>query len=247
MPIFDDDDQESFNATGAGFGFSGVKADTLGATKYTLVGLVADRSGSVSGLERDIEACIKSSLQGCQKSAYVDNLLVRYLGFDSDREELHGFRPLSDCHLGNYDGSLKIGGATVLYDASVDMIDSLATYGKYLQDQEYTANAIVVILTDGMDQGSTLSVNEVKAAVARARQGETLESIRTILIGFNVQNPRISQFLNEFKTKAEIDQYIECQDATPDTFSRIAGFISQSVSSQSQAVGSGGPSQAITF
>lgn len=247
MPIFDDDDQDSFKATGSGFSFSGVKADSLGASEYTLVGLAADCSGSVMGFAREIEGCIKSSLEGCQKSSRVDNLLVRALRFDSDREELHGFRALSDCHLANYDGCVKGGGTTVLYDASVDLIDSLATYGKHLQSQEYMANGIVVVLTDGMDLGSSLSADEVKAAIARARMGESLESILTILIGINVANPQVSQFLQNFKTNAGFDQYIEAKDATSKTFAKVAGFISQSVSSQSQALGTGGPSQAITF
>lgn len=247
MPIFDDDDQDSFKANGSGFNFSGVKTDNLGASEYTLVGIAADCSGSVYGFAKEIEGCLKSSLEGCQKSPRVDNLLVRALRFETNRDELHGFRPLADCHLANYDGCIQIGGATVLYDASVDLIDSLATYGKHLQSQEYTANAIAVVLTDGMDQGSKLSANEVKAAVARARQSESLESIMTILIGINVTQPTVSQYLNRFKTEAGFDQYIEAADATPKTFAKIAGFISKSVSSQSQALGSGGPSQPITF
>lgn len=247
MPIFDDDDQDSFKATGSGFSFSGVKTDNLGASEYTLVGLAADCSGSVMGFAREIEGCIKSSLEGCQRSPRVDNLLVRALRFESRREELHGFRPLSDCHLANYDGCIIGGGATVLYDASVDLIDSLATYGKHLQDQEYTANAVAIVLTDGMDQGSKLSAVEVKAAIERARMGESLESVRTILIGINVGNVQISQFLHKFQADAGFDQYIEAKDATPKTFARVAGFISKSVSSASMAINSGGPSQLITF
>ncbi len=247
MPIFDDDNQESFQATGSGFGFSGVKTDDLGASEYTLVGIAADRSGSVSGFAQEIEGCIKSSIEGCQKSPRADNLLLRTLTFESHRQELHGFRPLVECSPNKYNGIIQIGGATVLYDASVDLIDSLATYGKHLQGQEYTANAIAVVLTDGMDQGSKLTANEVKQAIARARQGESLESIMTILIGINVNNAAVSQYLQNFKTDAGFDQYVEAKDASAKTFAKIAGFISKSVSSQSQALGTGGPSQLITF
>lgn len=247
MPIFDDDNQASFQATGSGFGFSGIKTDDLGASEYTLVGIAADRSGSVSGFAQEIEGCIKSSIEGCQKSPRADNLLLRTMTFESHRQELHGFRPLIECNPSKYDGVIKIGGCTVLYDASVDLIDALATYGKHLQSQEYTANAIAVVLTDGMDQGSKLTANEVKQAIARARQGESLESIMTILIGINVTDQTVSQYLKKFQTEAGFDQYVEAQDATPKTFAKIAGFISKSVSSQSQALGSGGPSMPITF
>lgn len=249
MPIFDDDDQDSFNATGSGFAFSGVKAVDAAklATEYTLVGIAADRSGSLSGFDRQIEALIINSLEGCQKSPRVDNLLARVMAYSTSREELHGFRPLADCHLANYQNSIHTGGCTVLYDASVDMIDSVATYGKKLRDEEVMANGIVVIITDGYDEGSKLSVNEVQAAIERARRSESLESVLTILIGLNVQNPVISRKLTEFKDKAGIDQYIEANDATPATFAKVAKFISTSVSSQSQALGTGGPSKPITF
>lgn len=248
MPIFDDDDtQESFKANGSGFQFSGVSVSNLGASEYTLVGIACDRSSSVYDFASEIEGCLKNALEGCQRSPRVDNLLTRVLAFNQSVEEVHGFRPLADCPLASYNGFLKPGGSTALYDATVNLVDSVATYGKVLMDQEYTANGIVIVLTDGMDVGSTLAVTQVKEAIQRARRNESLESVLTILIGVNVQDPQISQGLSEFKDKAGFDQYVEVKDASPKTLAKVAGFISKSVSSQSQALGTGGPSQTIQF
>lgn len=248
MPIFtDNDDMINLKTTGSGFHFSGTNINKLGASEYTLVGIACDVSSSVIPFASEIEGCLKTSLEACQKSPRVDNLLVRLLTFNTKVNEEHGFRPLSDCHLANYTGLIKPGGTTSLYDASVNLIDSLATYGKQLISQDYTVNGIVAILTDGEDVGSTLTVREVAAALKRALNSEALESLVSILIGINVQDPRISQFLKAFKDDAGIGQYIEAKDASPKTFARIAGFISKSVSSQSQSLGTGAASQQITF
>jgi hypothetical protein len=248
-PLFDTEDMMSFKATGSGFHFSGidVNSDRLGADLYTLVGMACDCSTSVRDFAAEIEGCVKSSLEGCQRSPRVDNLLVRLSRFHGKVLEEHGYRPLADCHLGAYDGFLKPGGSTALYDASVDMVDSLATYGKSLTEKDYTVNGLIVVLTDGEDFGSTFKVNDVKESLKRALQGEALESLVSILIGINVQDPRLSQYLKDFQRDTGFGQYIEAKDASAKTFARVAGFISKSVSAQSQAVGSKGPSQPITF
>ena len=246
MPIFSDDNSTTFKS-GSGFHFSGTNIANLGASEYTLVGLACDISSSVTDFAQEIEGCLVNSLDGCQKSPRADNLLARLLTFNHKVNEEHGFRPLTDCHLANYKGVIRPGGTTALYDASVDLIDSLATYGKDLTARDYTANGIVVIITDGMDVGSTLSAKAVKAALDRAKMSEALESIVTILIGINVTNPDVSMFLKAFKDEAGIGQYIEARDASPKTFAKIAGFISKSVSSQSQSIGTGAASQPITF
>ena len=247
MPLFDTDGMQDFRATGSGFAFSATNISQLGASEYTLVGIAADRSYSVTQFAKEIEGCLKSSLEGCQRSPRVDNLLARLIAFNQTITEEHGFKPLGECHLGNYDGFLKPGGQTSLYDASINIIDSVATYGKSLVDQDYTVNAIVVVLTDGEDVSSTYRAADVKASLERALKGEALESLTSILIGINVQDPTMSTYLKAFKTDAGFTQYIEAKDASPSTFARVAGFISKSISSVSSAVGSKSPSQPIAF
>jgi hypothetical protein len=254
MPIFDNDDSaEQFKANGSGFQFSGVGISTLGASEYTLVSVGTDRSSSVMSFADQIETCVVESFKACQRSARVDNLLARLVSFGgSDRNrkpvhEEHGFRPLADCHLGNYKGFLQPGGGTPLYDASIDLVDSKATYGKSLQAQDYTANGILIIITDGADYGSTFQAKHVKESIQRARQSEALESLVSLLIGINVQDQQIARFLADFKDEAGFDKYVEAKDASANTIAKLVDFISRSISMQSQAVGSGGPSQLITF
>jgi hypothetical protein len=246
MPILSDDDSMETHQTGVGgFQFSATKIGNLGATEYTLFGLAVDRSGSLTGFAAELEACVKSVIESCQHSPRADNLMARVLAFSTKAEEIHGFRPLTDCHPKLYDGSTHTGGSTCLYDTTVDLVESVGAYGKQLLSQDYATNGIVVIVTDGIDECSTLGVKQVKEAFARALQSECLESLASILIGVNVTNTTVSNYLKRFKDEAGFAQYVEAKDASPKTLAKLAGFISKSVSSQSQSVGSKAPSQPL--
>lgn len=246
MPILNEGSMETFNAA-SGFQFSATSLSKLGATEYTLFGLAADRSGSLTGFGSEIEACVRSVIESCQSSPRADNLMARLLTFNHQIEEAHGFQPLADCHPAKYQGIIHTGGGTALYDASTNLIDSLAAYGKTLISQDYMVNGIVVIVTDGLDESSARRVADVKAALERAMTSESLESLVSILIGVNVTHPHVSAGLKRFKDDAGIREYVEVQDATPKTLAKIAGFISQSVSSQSKSLGTKQASQPLTF
>ncbi len=247
MPILADEDGMEKHTGIGGFQFSATKIENLGATEYTLFGLAVDTSGSLSGFDSELEACLKSVVESCQRSPRADNLMARVLTFSSRAEEVHGYKPLADCHLGSYSGKTRTGGSTCLYDTSVDLIDSMSVYGKALLAQDYATNGIVCVVTDGIDECSTLTAKEVKAAIGRAMQSESLESLVTILIGVNVQSAHVGQYLQRFKDEAGFTQYVEAKDATPKTLAKLAGFISKSVSSQSQSLGTKAPSQPLNI
>lgn len=247
MPRFDNKDTEMVVHNTGHFGFSGAKLDDLGSSEYTLVVIAADRSGSVSGFQKDMEAALKEITKACQSSPRADNLLLRYLTFDSGIDEVHGFKPLADCNVDDYDGSLQPGGKTALYDASVNAIESVSNYGKQLMDQDYDVNAIVFVITDGDNNNSAMTLPKVKTALSKAVTGETLESLVSILIGVNIKEPNISQLLRDFHSQAGFTQYEELANATKSNLAKLAQFVSKSISSQSQALGSGQASKQITF
>ena len=108
-------------------------------------------------------------------------------------------------------------------------------------------NGIVFGITDGCDNASTCSAADVKAALAQAMKTESLESIITILIGVGINDSYVSATLNNFKTEAGFTQYVELAKADAKTLAKLAEFVSKSISAQSQALGTGGPSQPLTF
>lgn len=233
---------------GQTFGFSAVPLKELGATEYTIVTIVCDKSGSVSSYKAELEKCIQEVVKACKASPRSDYLLLRLVAFDDKIEEIHGFKELKDCDISDYDGCIRIGGCTMLYDAANNAVSATTTMSKQMRDEEYSSNAIVFIITDGMDNASTGTSDSVKKAVNAAMKTETLESIMTILIGVGVgQDPDVDQYLNRFKTDSNLTQYLALKDADDKTLAKLADFISRSVSSQSSALGTGGPSQVLQF
>ena len=229
------------------YGFSATRIGDLGSAEYTLVSIAADRSGSVSSFLREIERCMRDVVLACQRSPRADNLMLRVTCFDAGLSELHGFKPLADCPPSELAGKLKAGGATALYDAALDAFDAVARYGKDLASHDLTVNALVFVLTDGMDNASRLPLGELRAAIARAMQGEGLESLLSVLVGVNVSDPQVSQYLQQLRSEAGFSQYVELEQASVGDLARLADFASRAISAQSRSLGTGRASPSLTF
>jgi len=233
--------------TVSNFGFSAVNVNELEATEYTLVTIACDVSSSVASFDKDMEKCLKEIVEACRKSPRADNLMLRLLVFHSSLEEIHGFKPLMDCNSSDYTDCLPIGGMTALVDATVNAVEALDTYGKDLVENEYDCNGILVVITDGCENNSTNTVNQAKKAVQKILKQESLESLVSILIGVNTKEADIGIYLADYKDKVGFTQYVDIEKADAKTLAKLAKFISQSISSQSQALGTGGPSQSLSF
>jgi uncharacterized protein YsxB (DUF464 family) len=241
-----DETMMSINTT-SNYGFSCVKLDALGATEYTLVTIVCDKSSSLSGYDRDLEKMVKAAVESCQKSARAENLMVRLVTFASDEEEVHGFKLLGNIDIKDYDGKIICSGCTKLIDTTYNAIEATAAYGKKMMDQDYLTNAIIYVITDGMDNVSTYKANRIKTIVDKIRKDETsLESIATVLIGMN-GDATVQTYLQDIKTEGDFTEYIDMGDVTPGKLAKLAGYISRSTSSTSQALGSGGTSQSLSI
>jgi hypothetical protein len=229
------------------FNFSAVDVKDLGASEYTLVGIVQDTSSSVTSFKDDMEKALKQILEACKKSPRSENLLLRLTEFNDDIAELHGFRELRAIDPTEYDNILIPRGMTALIDGTLSSIEAIEVYGKQLVDMDYRCNAVVFIITDGGENCSVIrNPNAIKDAIGRVRTNETLESMMAVLIGVN-SDPQVLAILSQFKTDAGIDQFVEIGDATPAKLAKLADFISRSISSTSQALGTGQASQPLTF
>ena len=229
------------------YGFSAAKLSSLGASEYTLVTIAVDESGSVDSFKTGIENCLKEVVKACRKSPRADNLLLRILAFSTKLREIHGFKLLQDCNPDDYTDCIKIDGITALFDASVNSLDAARKYGETLFGQDYTLNAIFIAITDGADNAHSLTARDVGDSIQNMIKDETFESLVSILVGVNVISPDVKKLLKEFKDVAKFTQYEELDNASEKTLARLANFVSKSISSQSQSLGSGGASQPITF
>ncbi len=221
------------------YGFSATRISELGASEYTLAVIAADKSGSVAAFEQEIEGCIAEVVRACRHSPRADNLLLRVTTFDNKLAETHGFKPLSACPPGHYTGCLCPGGATALYDATLNAVASVRDYAEELNKHGFSANAIVFVITDGMDNVSLGSAENLKEAVASALSSEALESVTTVLVGVNVRDKAIGAGLAKLQQDAKLTHYIELASADAAALAQLAQFVQRSISLQSLALGSG--------
>jgi uncharacterized protein YegL len=247
MPVLNDTQLDHVNLPNSHYGYSATRLEDLGATEYTVVTIVADVSGSTSPFIQDMEGAIMRIVQACKLSPRADNLLLRLVSFDDALRELHGFKLLENCHLADYGGCLHSGGMTALYDATVNAVASTMNYAQKLSAADFSANAILFVVTDGMDNASRASAKQVKVSIDAAIRSEALESIVSVLIGVSVQDAEVSRYLKQFQVDAGFTQYVELEQAEAKTLARLAQFVSQSISAQSQALGSGAVSQPLVF
>lgn len=256
MPRLDTIDQnmEEMTIPGPGtFVFSAVKPEELGASEYTLVTICVDESGSVRDFANTLKDCIKSIVEACKKSERAENLMVRLVTFNTVVTEVHGFKELYSINPDNYDNLNPYGG-TALYDAAYTSIGASITYAESLIQNGFNVNGAVYIVTDGDDNSSTMNPSKVKEIMSEALKGEKIESLIAVLVGLkdpgltgNQWAKDISKRLEYFQKEAELTQYVDVGDATPQKLAKLAEFVSQSVSSQSNSLNTGSPSQQINI
>lgn len=250
MPRFDLDANEQKNLVpGSSYQYSSIKPDILEATEYTLVDILRDCSGSMGGFGKHINDMTKEIIKSCQKNPRAENLLVRVSDFNSILSEVHGFRLLADINPDDYDEPNPCG-STILKDAVYSSVGAILNFAEQLRKKKMEVNGATFIITDGMDVGSAASEAMIAAKINEAKHGEKIESLVSVLIGMDTggdgQNT-CEKYLQEFQQDTGINQFVWMGEATAGKLAKLGGFISKSISSQSQSLGSGGPSQPIAL
>ena len=247
MPLLNDLTIDQNDLPNSHYGYSATRIEHLGATEYTIATIVCDVSGSTDGFALDMEAAIAKIVQACKYSPRADNLMLRLVQFNDTLSEVHGFKLLENCNTGDYSGILMCSGSTALFDAAENAAAAVIDYGQRLAGADFSANAILFVITDGADNVSKVTAKGVKKRLAQAVSSEALESLVSILIGVNVQDQSVAHYLKAFYKDAGFSQYVEIDNADTKTLANLAQFVSQSISAQSQALGTGGPSQSLIF
>jgi len=228
------------------FTFSGIRPDKLDATEYTLVDIECDKSGSVDSFKADLIEMLNAILGACKKSPRAENLLLRRADFNTTVDEFHGFVPLSS--INPYEANdLRCGGMTALRDAIYSAVAGMKAYAKRLTDQDFSVNGVIYVITDGDDNSSSFGEKSIKDELSNVVADESIESLSVVLVGVNA-----AQYVTSLKalyTNAGLSQFVEVKDATPQRLAKLAGFVSKSISSTSQSLGSGAaaPSQSLTI
>lgn len=249
MPKLMNSDTDTALVPGTSMQFSFTRPENLGATEYTLVTIVVDVTGSVEHFSKELLETVKSIVKACkpEKCSRSDYLLIRLVTFNTRIIEIHGFVPVSSINEDDYE-ELDCSGLTALYDATYECIGATLVYAKTLIKKEFDVNGITFIVTDGYDNASRQSnPGSIKKLIEYAKSNEEIESLLTVLIGINSGEASYFEQLQLFKDEANLNQFVDAGKATPQKLAKLVQFMSQSISSQSKALGTGGPSQPLNF
>ena len=235
------------------FNFSAMDPDDIEnlEDEYTQVVIAEDVSPSTSMVRDDLCEARKKIIEACRQSPRSDKIMLRSTMFGSSIIEDHGFKPINNIDETQFKPSTTIGGSTCLYDSIFDSVTSVEQYGRILDNSDIGSNAINFILTDGMENSSSIGHQTILNKIEEIRMNEILESVKIIIIGFNdpgsTYSSDVAQYLENLTKELGLDQYIDVGGMTPKQIAKLVGFISQSISAQSQALGTGGASQNLTF
>lgn len=235
-----------FAIPGGNYGYTGAQVDALQSFENTIAVGLLDESGSTGSFARQMEICVKEIIKALRHSPAADKLIYRHCHFATNFREFHGYTPLANLNEDMYDGCYVPGGQTALYDSCDRIFAEMLDYAQRQVKMKYTCNGIAYIMTDGRDLGSTRKQADVRDRLASVIASEALESMMTILIGVN-DDPSIQQDLESFQKFVGFTQYVPLKDADAKTLAKLSAFISKSVVAQSQALGTGGPSQSLIF
>lgn len=149
-------------------GCAGLGIDDIDSEEVTLVAVVVDASVSMSPF-RDtiIQSYNEQFLASLQGAKNANDILVETWIFSTDGPPdnwvrlLHGFTPVKQCPKLDHQ-SYNPSGSTPLNDAVNRAQVGLMSYGQMLRDGGTRTKCILVVMTDGEENSSSVSASKVK-------------------------------------------------------------------------------------
>ncbi len=136
--------------------------------QLTEIVFILDRSGSMSGLEKDTIGGFNSLIEKQKKEegqAYISTVL-----FDNHSEVLHDRVPL-DKITPMTDKEYFVRGSTALLDAVGGAIHHIGNVHKYAREEDRPSRTLFIITTDGMENASRrYTADKVKSMIERQKE-----------------------------------------------------------------------------
>ena len=178
---------------------------------------ILDKSGSMSGLEKDTIGGFNGMIER-QKKEEGEALVSTVLFSDEstvlhDRVNLSKIEPMTD-------RQYYVGGCTALIDAIGGAIHHIGNVHKYAREEDRPEHTVFVITTDGMENASRrYTSDQVKAMVRRQKEkygweflflGANIDAVETAA-RFGIAEDRAVNFCND--AQGEALNYAEVSEA----------------------------------
>ena len=160
--------------------------DQLTSNDVTLAMNIIDMSGSMAAYANDlIRAYNQDYLAAMRHSPAADDILVSTILFHDETQMLHGYLPLPDAQ--PLDNQIYVpDNSTALYDAVAAGMTNMILYAQQLRQSGVSVRGVIIVYTDGADNASRQSAQEVR----RAAQDVLRQELYTlVLVGFGLPKP----------------------------------------------------------
>ena len=138
------------------------------ANNTTELVFILDRSGSMSGLEKDTIGGFNSMLRKQQQSE--GQVLVSTVLFDNESTVLYDRVPLTEIREMT-EKDYFVGGCTALLDAVGGAIHHIGNVHKYARKEDVPEHTLFVITTDGMENAShRYTADKVRSMITRQKE-----------------------------------------------------------------------------
>lgn len=179
---------------------------------------VLDRSGSMSGLERDTIGGFNAALERQRKGA--GTCLVTTVLFNSRAKTVHDRLPLSAVEPMT-DRDFVVGGCTALMDALGDTIRHIDQIHRYIRSEDVPEHTTFVIMTDGMENASRhFNASAVRAMVRKQQEKRGWEFL---FLGANIDSAETAEQIGIPEDRA-VD-YLSDSQGTINAFDTVAETV----------------------
>jgi len=214
------------------FDFGNFNPDEIEVDETINAVFVVDTSYSVENYINELNFAFNDFIEAMQKSHIADKLLVSVIEFDSKIKVVTGFQPVAN--VGKFDFSKQLGGATSLYDATLQGLNSALDYRKILENSGVETKTLLFVITDGEDNNSKNPAHKIKKLIDTIKAEErSAFSFTSILFGVGS-----SANFDKARMDMGIEHLAKIGNSGQD-MKKMIGFISQSISSMSS--GKAGP------
>lgn len=186
---------------------------------------IVDVSPSITGYVDDLNNAFNEFVEEMQKSHVHDRLFVSIIEFCEQVEVKSGFQPITAIKPTKY---VPRGVATSLYDATMKGMDNAISYREQLEDTGVNCKTLIYVITDGMDNHSSTSPNQIKDKLGDILKDESNAfSFTTIMFGVGDAHG--------FETAKDAMgiQHLAKVGTTGKEIRKMINFISSSISSTS--------------
>lgn len=223
---------DNFNAIDFNLSFNNFNPDEIQVDETINAVFVVDISPSITTYAKDLNHAFNDFVETMQKSHVAEKLMVSIVEFHDKVSVKSGFQPIKQIPNIQFQPS---GMGTALYDATAQGLKMALDYRTNLENSGVLAKTLVFVITDGLDNSSSVNANIVKLGIEDVlTQEQNTFSFTTILFG-------VGNVKGFEKAQQEMGiQHLAKVGTSGAEIRKMINFISQSISKSAS-------NQQITF